>query len=76
MGMYVKISAYAACESVQINDLLYLQGIFVHPVVSFTQLDHTLDCSVGIVIFYVDATFNMNRSRLLRGLMTWAHSSR
>ena len=41
-----KVSAYAACESVHINDLLYLQGIVVHSVVSFTQLDHTLGCSV------------------------------
>ena len=53
-------------QSVHINDLLYLRGIFVNPVFSFTQLDHALGCSVGVKIFWFDAAFNMNQSRLLR----------
>ena len=64
-----KVSAHATCKSVHWSDLLYLGGIFVLPVVSFTQLDHTLGCSVADKIFQVNATFNMNQSRLIRGLM-------
>ena len=52
-----------------INDLLYLRGIFVYTIVSFTPLDHTLGCSVGIEMFQVDATSNMNPSKLLQGAM-------
>ena len=34
-----------------INDLLYLGGFFIHPVVSFAQFSYTVCCSEGIKIF-------------------------
>ena len=42
--MYVKrkYSHHTACESVRINNLLYLHGIFVELVAFFTQFGHTL----------------------------------
>ena len=65
---------FSTCKTGHVNDLLYLGGFFVHPVVSFSQFSHTVCCSVCIKIFQFNATFNINRSRLLRGLKVQAHS--
>ena len=45
------VSTHGTFKSVHVNDLLYLRGSFVHPVVSFPQFSHAICCSVGIKIF-------------------------
>ena len=39
---------HVTCKSVHVNDLLYLRGSFVYPVVSFPQFGHAICCSVVI----------------------------
>ena len=54
-----------------INNLLYLGGFFVHPLVSFPRFGRPVCCSGGIEIFQFNAAFNMGRGGLLRGLVAW-----